>query len=83
MFFVNNFSNIWHNASNPNINHKHFAVLHHLKKKWKFFDEKWAQNDHLRQIFEKLFAKNMKGGSDQSEILFAGQLGCAEKKSGK
>ena len=39
--------------------------------------------DHLRQIFEKLFAKNMKGGSDQSEILCVGQLARAEKKSRK
>ena len=36
--------------------------------------------DHLRQIFENLFAKNMKGGSDQSEILCVGQSGRAEKK---
>ena len=39
--------------------------------------------DNSRQIFEKLFAKNMKGGSDKSEILHVGQLGCAEKKSRK
>ena len=39
--------------------------------------------DHLCQIFEKLFAKNMKGGSGKSEILCVGQLACAEKKSRK
>ena len=39
--------------------------------------------DHICQIFEKLFAKNMKGGFVKSEILRVGQLGCAEKKSRK
>ena len=47
MFFANNLSNIWQIWSNPNINHKLLAVLHHLKKKWTFFDEKWARNDYL------------------------------------
>ena len=36
--------------------------------------------DHIRQIFAKLFAKNMKVGSDKSEILCVGQLARAEKK---
>ena len=36
--------------------------------------------DRIRQIFAKLFAKNMKGGSVKSEILCVHQLGCAEKK---
>ena len=31
MFFANNLSNIWHIWLNPNINHKHLAVLHHLR----------------------------------------------------
>ena len=35
---------------------------------------------HIHQIFKKLFAKNMKGGSDKSEILCVGQLACAKKK---
>jgi len=39
--------------------------------------------DHLRQIFDKLFAKNMKGGSVKSEILFVVQLACAEEISRK
>ena len=39
--------------------------------------------DRIRQIFAKLFAKNMKGGSVKSEILCVHQLGCAEKKSRK
>ena len=39
--------------------------------------------DNSRQIFEKLFSKNMKGGSVKSEISNVGQLGCAEKKSRK
>ena len=39
--------------------------------------------DHMRQIFAKLFAKNMKGGSDKSEILCVGQSACAKKKSRK
>ena len=39
--------------------------------------------DHICQIFAKLFAKNMKVWSDKSEILCAGQLACAEKKSRK
>ena len=47
MFFANNFSNIWHIWSNPKIDHKMLTVWHHLKKKWTFFDEKWAHNDHL------------------------------------
>ena len=29
MFFVNNFSNIWHKWSDPNINNKLLEVLHH------------------------------------------------------
>ena len=36
--------------------------------------------DHIHQIFAKLFAKNMKGGSDKSEILCVGQLAHAEQK---
>ena len=36
--------------------------------------------DHIRQIFKKLFVKNMKGGSDKSEILCVGQLAHAEQK---
>ena len=32
------------------------------------------------QMFAKLFAKNMKGGSDKSEILCVGQLAHAEQK---
>ena len=39
--------------------------------------------DHICQIFVKLFSKNMKGGSEKSEILCVGQLVCAEKKSRK
>ena len=39
--------------------------------------------DRIREIFAKLFAKNMKGGSVKSEILCVHQLGCAEKKSRK
>ena len=39
--------------------------------------------DHICQIFEKLFAKNLKGGSEKSEILRVGQLAHAEKKSRK
>ena len=39
--------------------------------------------DRIRQIFAKLFAKNMKGGSEKCEILCVHQLGCAEKKSRK
>ena len=39
--------------------------------------------DRIRQIFAKLFAKNMKGGSDKFENLCVGQLARAEKKSGK
>ena len=38
---------------------------------------------HIRQIFAKLFAKNMKGGSDKFENLCVGQLAHAEKKSGE
>ena len=38
---------------------------------------------HIFQIFVKLFAKNMKGGSEKSEILCVGQLARAEKKSRK
>ena len=34
--------------------------------------------DHLRQIFEKLFAKNMKGGTEKSEMLYVGQLARAK-----
>ena len=33
---------------------------------------------HIRQIFAKLFAKNMKGGSEKSEILCVGQLARAQ-----
>ena len=36
--------------------------------------------DHIHQIFKKLFAKNMKGGSDKFENLCVGQLARAEKK---
>ena len=36
---------------------------------------------HIRQIFVKIFAKNMK--SEKSEILCVGQLARAEKKSRK
>ena len=36
---------------------------------------------HICQIFAKLFAKNMKVGSDKHEILCVGQLARAEKKS--
>ena len=39
--------------------------------------------DHIHQIFKKLFAKNMKGGSDKFENLCVGQLARAEKKSRK
>ena len=39
--------------------------------------------DHIHQIFAKLFAKNMKGGSDKFENLCVGQLARAEKKSRK
>ena len=39
--------------------------------------------NQISQIFAKLFAKNMKGGSDKSEILCVGQLACAKKKSRK
>ena len=39
--------------------------------------------DHIRQIFKKLFAKNMKGGSGKFENLCVGQLARAEKKSRK
>ena len=39
--------------------------------------------DHICQIFVKLFSKNMKGGSEKSEILYVGQLARAEKKSRK
>ena len=35
---------------------------------------------HICQIFAKLFAKNMKGGSDKSEILCVGQSACAKKR---
>ena len=38
---------------------------------------------HIRQIFAKIFAKNMKGGSDKYEILCVGQLARTEKKSRK
>ena len=38
---------------------------------------------HICQIFAKLFAKNMKVGSDTSEILCVGQLAHAEKKCRK
>ena len=38
---------------------------------------------HIRQIFGKLFAKNMKVGSEKSEIFCVGQLARAEKKSRK
>ena len=38
---------------------------------------------HICQIFAKLFAKNMKVGSDKSQILCVGQLARAEKKSRK
>ena len=34
--------------------------------------------DHIFQIFEKLFAKNMKGGFEKSEILCVGQLARAD-----
>ena len=34
----------------------------------------------MSNIFAKLFAKNMKGGSDKSEILCVGQSACAKKK---
>ena len=36
--------------------------------------------DGIRQIFAKLFAKNMKGGSDKSEILCVDQSACAKKR---
>ena len=39
--------------------------------------------DHIRQIFKKLFVKNMKGGSEKFETLCVGQLARAEKKSRK
>ena len=51
-FFANRFSNIWNIWWSPNINHKLLVVLHHLKKKWFFFYEKWVQNYHLLLIFE-------------------------------
>ena len=35
---------------------------------------------HIFQIFVKLFAKNMKGGSEKSEVLCVGQLARAEQK---
>ena len=36
--------------------------------------------DRMRQIFARLFAKNMKGGSEKSEILCVGQLARAGEK---
>ena len=38
---------------------------------------------NICQIFEKLFTKNLKGGSVKSEILCVGQVARAEKKSRK
>ena len=35
---------------------------------------------HIFQLFVKLIAKNMKGGSEKSEILCVGQLARAEQK---
>ena len=42
-----------------------------VKYFFKFFGQK---------IFVKLFAKNMKGGSEKSEILCVGELAPAEQK---
>ena len=66
----------------------HYALIFHRKMFIAFF--LWYKTvksfwlifgfDHICQIFEKLYAKNMKGGSEKSEILCVGQLARAEKK---